>query len=154
MQYLFFFFFLLEKFVNSKGFFSCGIETKVRHMFNSHKQLKQKSVAIRNVEGEMFVETPHICHYKTVTDCDQRHGTMPNILHNGFYLLTVGLDDYHNIFEIKPPSLTAISCFMKRALHGLFVLRRWIPSILIWEGMPNKDWSKHIHRTLHATWKP
>lgn len=33
--------FLLKN-VNSKGFFSCGIETKVRHMFNSHKHLKHK----------------------------------------------------------------------------------------------------------------
>ena len=35
--------------VNNSGLFSCGIETRVRHMVKSHRQVKRKLVAIRRL---------------------------------------------------------------------------------------------------------
>lgn len=47
--------------VNSIGFFSCGIETNVRHMINSHKQLKQKLVTIRTHRCQIVISNAELC---------------------------------------------------------------------------------------------
>lgn len=139
-----FLFFFLN--VNKKGFSSCGKETKVRYM-----QLKKKLVAMRKLRHLWKWQTAALTRRLQIVISDaapcQTSLKMAFTFHGQFSFLRW-------LSENIPNETTILDSNIKQALWGLCVLRRWIPSILIWEGLPNKDWSEHIHRTLHATWKP